>query len=138
MDDFWAGFAGGDDYARRAAFLIDEVAGAELLLRRDAVAVGAPPWFVRRLAAEACRDLVQASDGMDIVFVADTPVVGAAVLDREPLGRFVLQDLLDGSCYRLAFYCHREVHPACWQSLSLAVQDGLGAEIAVELAAMDP
>jgi hypothetical protein len=138
VDEFRPSLGWSDAYARTVAFLIDDVAASQFLLRREAVAVGAPPWFVRRLAAETGGDLVQVADGMDIVYVTETPVVGVGVLDREPLGRFVLQDLLDGCCYRPAFYCHPEVHPACWESLSLAVQEGLRAEIAIELAAMDP
>ena len=80
----------------------------------------------------------QVADGMDVVYVTETPVVGVPALDRQPLGRFVVQDLLDGGCYRPAFYCHARIDPACWESLSLAVQEGLRAEIAIELAAMDP
>ncbi len=127
-----------DSYVGTVEYLIDEVISDQVLPCREALALGAPPWFVHRLAAETDAELIQMADGMDLVFVAEMPVVGVAVLDRQPLGRFVIQDLLDGGLYRLPYYCHPAIEPARWQSLSLAVQDGLHVEAALTLAALEP
>lgn len=125
-------------YAGAVGFLIEEVVSGQLRLSREAIAVGAPPWFVQRLAAETEAAVVRRDDGLDILYLAHTPVVGVPVLDRQPLGRFVVQDLLDGACYRVPFYCHSRIDPIRWPSLSLAVSDGLCIDNALELAAMDP
>jgi hypothetical protein len=130
------GFVNNDSYISTVAFLIDEMV-RDQVLAREALVLAAPPWFVRRLAAETDAETLRTGDGMDLVYVAATPVVGVADLDRQPLGRFVIQDVLDGGFYRLPFYCHPEIDPAGWRSLSLAVRDGLHPGAALTLAAMD-
>jgi hypothetical protein len=133
-DYFWTGAT----YAGTVAFVIDEVVASQWRLCRDAIAVGAPPWFVQRLANETCEEVLRLTDGMDVLYLAETPVVGVPVLDRQPLGRFIVVDLLEGDCYRLPFYCHSQIDPIRWRSLSLAMSEGLRVDIAVELVAMDP
>ena len=124
--------------ARTVAFLIEEMVSGQWRLCREAIAVGVPPWFVERLADETDAEIIPRADGMNVLYLAETPVVSVPALDRQPLGRFIVLDQLDGSCYRLPFYCHARIDPIRWQSLSLAVSDGLYVHIALELAAMDP
>ncbi len=131
-------FSTGATYARTMAFLVEEMVSGQLRLCREAIAVGAPPWFVERLADETAAEIVPMADGMDVLYLAETPVVSVPALDRQPLGRFIVLDQLDGNWYRLPFYCHSQIDPIRWQSLSLAVSDGLYVNIALELAAMDP
>jgi hypothetical protein len=125
-------------YAHTVAFLVDEIVSGQLQLSREAIAVGAPPWFVQRLAMETDALVAHLGGGMEMLYLAETPVVGVPVLDRQPLGRFIVQDLLEGYCYRLSFYCHSQIDPVRWRSLSLAVSDGLYVDVALQLAAMDP
>jgi hypothetical protein len=131
-------FSTGATYARTVALLIEEMVSGQLRLCRDAIAVGAPPWLVERLANETDAEVVPIADGMDLLYLAATPVVSVPILDRQPLGRFLALDLLEGNCYRLPFYCHAQIDPIRWRSLSLAVADGLYVSLALELAAMDP
>jgi hypothetical protein len=131
-------FGVGATYARTVAFLVEELGAGQLRLHREAIAVGAPPWFVHRLADETEAEVVRVADGIDLLFLDETPVVGVPDLDRQPLGRFVVQDLLEGGCYPVPFYCHAQIDPIRWESLSLAVTDGLHVNNALDLAAMDP
>jgi hypothetical protein len=124
----------GGAYERTVRFLLQDVPTDRAVCFTEALALGAPPWFVRRLAAETGEEVVQAAGEMEIVYLGATPVIGLNLLDRQPLGRFVAQDLLEGSCYRLPFFCHPEVDPTGWPSLTLAVQDGLNLQLAVALA----
>ena len=124
----------GGAYERTVRYLLQDVPTDRTVYFQDALALGAPPWFVRRLAAETGEEVVWATGEMEIVYLGATPVIGLNLLDRHPLGRFVAQDLLEGSCYRLPFFCHPEVEPTRWRSLTLAVQDGLNLHVAEALA----
>ena len=124
----------GGAYERTVRYLLQDVPTDWTVSFTDALALGAPPWFVRRLAAETGEEVVRAAGEMEIVYLGATPVIGLNLLDRHTLGRFVAQDLVEGSCYRLPFFCHPEVEPTRWPSLTLAVHDGLNFHVAVALA----
>jgi hypothetical protein len=101
-------------------------------------AIGAPPWFVRRLSAETGERIAEGPSGMEIVYLETTCVVGIRPLDRGPLGEFLVQDLLQGRGYRHSLFCHPEVDPCCWEPMTLAVREGLSADAAAEIAAIRP
>jgi hypothetical protein len=107
-------------------------------LFRQPFAIGAPPWFVQRLSAETGERIAEGPSGMDILYLEATCVVGIRSLGRGPLGEFLVQDLLQGGGYRHSLFCHPEVDPGSWESMTLAVREGLSRDAAAELAAIRP
>jgi hypothetical protein len=74
---------------------------------------------------------------MEILELDAACVVGLHTLGQGPLGEFVVQDLLNGGGYRYSLYCHPDVEPARWESMTRAVRDGLNPAAAAALATLE-
>ncbi len=124
-------------YERTVRSILEAVQSALPHLFRQPLAIGAPPWFVRRLGCEVGTTITRKAAGMEILELDATCVVGLRTLEQGPLGEFVVQDLLHGGGYHYSLYCHPDIEPARWESMTLAVREGLNPAAAAAVAMLE-
>jgi hypothetical protein len=125
-------------YERTVQSILEDIQSSMPDLYRQPLAIGAPPWFVERLGSEIGTTITKKAAGMEILELdASNVVVGLNALGQGPLGEFVVQDLLHGGGYQYSLYCHPDVEPARWESMTLAVRVGLNPAAAAAIATLE-
>jgi hypothetical protein len=101
-------------YSRAFASLVDRVVEARPELTLANLVLGAPGWFVQRLAAETVRSEARSSRGSDIIEVGGIPIAALSDPNADFAGRFVAHDLVGGDCFVLSWRAHPSVDPSRW------------------------
>jgi hypothetical protein len=127
---------GGGTYCDVAGALLDYGLSAWPHLRAQQAALGGPVWFCRRVAAELGTEPERRPGGLEICFLDGLPVVGVGMLEDEPAGSFLLQDVIGGGIYRLPVFCHEQLDPPGWYPLTLAMRAGLNPAAALDVAGL--
>jgi hypothetical protein len=99
-------------------------------------ALAGPVWFCRRVAAEIGAEPVRRPGNLEVCSLDGWPVVGAVALEQGRAGSFLLHDVIGGRSYRLPVYCHEDLAPPGWYSLTLAIRAGLNPAAAFDVAGL--
>jgi hypothetical protein len=126
--------SGDRPYERTIAKLIKQYADEWSPDTAGALALGCPTWLAARIAGEAGTALNQQRGGICVTILAELTVIGCPQLDAPGAGILLIQDLITGWWDHLPTRCHPDVPPHRWIHFTLALDEGLNPDAALDVA----